>query len=911
VSRQVRLLSLVAEAVADRAPVDWRALDAATGSGPRAPVVAALRWLDRLAATCAGGASLRPAIRGRVRLPIWVGLATAACLAVVLAGLLGVALGVPDRAAVPIGLQVAAALVFGVTGAALVMASNERRGCWLGGWFLTMAAAVSYRPMQWLLRLGPDAFPVREILACLVPEALMPVFLALFVRDFPRAARLSWADRYTKALVFWAALTAVVCGVGHILAAARRPLAPHAAPVFGFLARTHPDDTYWLLLYAPAAFALVLMLARRHRAEEEERRRVTLFVTGLALGLAPAIVVIVLGAVLPPVRQLLADARALRIVAFAVYGLALTTPLTTAYAIRAQGVLSVRFVVRRAVQHLLARSTLSVLAFVPSALLLLLLFVHRDESLARILSGGNGFLLAACAAVASLSLAARGPLLARLDRALLPRRGDHGRSLYHANQNLLRAHGGDEVLELLMEEIRRALGAKGCVLPATDRGYLSRQGSVRSIPGGSAIAALAQSGDGPLLVDPLDARSVFRWLPEADRGIVVDGGVALIVPIPGSTRPRAVLALQTPEDCEPYTTEDLVYLAALASAGGMALARSWTPHRIEDAALDERTAGECRSCGSVSETDEGHCRCGAPLEPCLLPVVLNGKFRLNRRLGVGAMGVVYEAEDLDLGRTVALKTLPRVSPDLALRLRQEARSMARVLHSRLAMIFGCESWRGVPVLVLERLAGTLASRLGSPLGLRESLEVGVAASEGLTAMHVQGLLHRDIKPSNVGFSRQGGIKLLDFGLAHLLSEATDRALSRQECGSDRPIGVADLDLSSRVVGTPLYCSPERLQGAEAGPQDDVWSLSLLLYELLAGEHPWRRPGALPGDARAIPDLETLRPGCPSEIASLFRRALSVRVAERPRSAAALRSELIGRLKYVAETSPYLGEPGLG
>lgn len=908
--RHARLLSQVAEAIADRMPVDWTSLGTTALPGGGEAVVAALRSIDRLAETCAGGPATKPATRGASIRPLWVGAVALACLGVIVAGVFGVIFGVPDGRAVPIGLQIAVGLTFGAVGAWLIVAATEKRGVWLGGWYLAMAAAVSYRPMQWLVLLAPDSGPLRELLAGLVPEVFVSFFLALFVRTFPRAVRLSWADRYARTVLVLAAVTAAVCCVGHVVAAARSPLAPHADPLFGSLARTHPSDLYWLLLLTPAALALLLMLARRRSADDEERRRVSLFILGFALGLAPAILVIALGAALPSVRRLMDDPQELRRLAFVTYGLALTTPFITAYAIRTHHVLSVRLIVRRAVQHLLARSTLSLAAFVPSALLMTHLFAHRDESLSALASGGDGLMLATLASVALVSLAARGPLLGRVDRALLPRRGDRSGSLYHANQNLLRACSSEEAFELLMKEIQLTLGAEGSVLAAAEAGYLSHQGRVRSIPRDSAIAALVRSGDGPFLVDPLDARSVFRWLPEADRAIVVDGAVAVIAPVPGSAGPQAIVAVQAPADREPYTSEDLVYLGALASAGGMALAHGSTSRRIETLTLDERTAGECRSCGLVLEISEGVCQCGAPLEASPLPVVLNGKFRLTRRLGAGGMGVVYEAEDLDLGRCVALKTLPRVSPDLALRLRQEARSMARVLHPRLAMIFGCESWRGVPVLVLERLAGTLASRLGSPLGLRETLEVGVAAAEGLAAMHVQGLLHRDIKPSNVGFSRQGGVKLLDFGIAHLLSEAAGQVFSSSEAEGGRPIAVTDLDLSSRVIGTPLYCSPERLAGAEADASDDVWSLSLLLYELLAGEHPWRRPGALAGDPRAIPDLRTSRPGCPPDIASFFVRALGSKPAERPRSASALRVELIARLRGVAETSPYTEESGL-
>jgi hypothetical protein len=881
----------VAEAIADRMPIDWAAFRPRVSGDTRDRLFDALRSLDRLAI---GATMTQPTIptarTGVSALPRWALPGPALSVLVVAAGLLGAVIGVPQAGAAPVGLQLAGVLVFGSMGAWLLVGAVDSRGAWLGAFYLTIAASVAYSPMLWLLPLLPEGV-FRAAVACLVPEVLMPLYLACFVRGFPRVPRWSFADRVSVINIRAAAVVAATCAAGHVLAVSRQPKAPHAHPAFGWLARSSSSDAYWQLLLLLGGLSLAVMLARRRRAEGDERARGSLFIAGVALGLTPTIALVVLHAAVPSVRQWLADPASFQGAAYLTGGLALTVPFTTAHAVRTQHVVSARFALRGALRPLLARSTLSVASLVPTGVLVAHLVRHSDRSLAALFSGGDALLSLGLTALGLAGIAARGPLLRRLDRVLMPRRGDWQASLFRASQNLRRARGADEVMDLLMREIKSTLGANGCIMPAVGEAYVSRGGRVASVRCESSLAVLSLAADGPFLVQPDSPGSLFRWLPDSERSLVVDGGIAVILPVPGGSEgPCALLALDAPMDGEPYSPEDLLYLGALATAGGMAIDSSNGDRRLHFArvTLGDRVAGECRACGLLHPEASEICACGASLEEALLPIVLNGKFRLTRRLGAGSMGVAYEAEDLDLARTVALKTLPRVSPDLALRMRQEARSMARVLHPRLAMIFGCESWQGVPVLVLEHLAGTLAARLDCPWRVREALEIGLATAEGLAVMHDHGLLHRDVKPSNIGFAHEGGVKILDFGIAHLLTEAADHAQAGHLIAGSRCISAADLDLSSRVLGTPLYCSPERLEGAPAGPVDDVWSLCLLLYELIAGVHPWRAgTGSVPGNR--IPDIRELRGDCPAPVASFLLRALSARVGDRPASARALRA----------------------
>ena len=188
------------------------------------------------------------------------------------------------------------------------------------------------------------------------------------------------------------------------------------------------------------------------------------------------------------------------------------------------------------------------------------------------------------------------------------------------------------------------------------------------------------------------------------------------------------------------------------------------------------------------------------------------------------MGIVYLALDTSLDRLVAVKTLHRLSPSEARRLRREARALATLQHGHLEMIYAVESWRGSPILVLEYLAGgTLAFRLGrGPLDVADAVELGVTMAEALHSLHRVGVLHCDIKPSNIGFTAKHVPKLLDFGLATAAS-------TRQAPMSSRPAAVVQMTTDTHTdtfaghafletrgagpAGTLMYMSPEAIDGA--------------------------------------------------------------------------------------------------
>ncbi len=323
-------------------------------------------------------------------------------------------------------------------------------------------------------------------------------------------------------------------------------------------------------------------------------------------------------------------------------------------------------------------------------------------------------------------------------------------------------------------------------------------------------------------------------------------------------------------------------------------------------AADDSTAGECRTCGAVFRATVKPCKfCGGESEIAVVPYVLLGKFRFAKRVGKGGMGVVYRAFDLSLRRTVAIKTLPRVSPEHAVRLRREARAMASIVHPNLALIFGLETWRGTPMLIFEFLeGGTLAARLAqAPMGWKDGLDLGIVLSNVLVRIHASGILHRDVKPSNIGFTLENTPKLLDFGLARIV----DSRVSFEESGDVDPGAYAPdttlpphsdlkpITVTHGLVGTPMYLSPEAVANDPPDASFDLWSLTMVLYESIAGSNPMRRSTLQETldciSKAAVPDLREIVPECPESVAAFFLDALARDRARRPGSAGELKSRL--------------------
>jgi non-specific serine/threonine protein kinase len=275
-------------------------------------------------------------------------------------------------------------------------------------------------------------------------------------------------------------------------------------------------------------------------------------------------------------------------------------------------------------------------------------------------------------------------------------------------------------------------------------------------------------------------------------------------------------------------------------------------------------------------------------------------YRILDKLGEGGMGIVFLAEDERLGRRVALKLIRSdpTDPNAGARLIREARVAASVSHPSICQVFDLGEWNGQPFLVMELVEGeTLTTRLsGGPLPVQEALRIALSVVEALSALHGHGIVHRDLKPSNV-FVTPTGVKVLDFGLARPLYSRNDRTLTvvTQE-------GI--------VVGTPQYAAPEQLSGDTFDARADLFSMGVILFEMLAGKPPFAGATLAALVHAVMYDTPPVLTGSAAIAAvdHVVHRALAKAPSERYQSAEALATdirELMGLVDIdrVAEARP--------
>jgi serine/threonine protein kinase len=257
--------------------------------------------------------------------------------------------------------------------------------------------------------------------------------------------------------------------------------------------------------------------------------------------------------------------------------------------------------------------------------------------------------------------------------------------------------------------------------------------------------------------------------------------------------------------------------------------------------------------------------------------MFGGRYEVGALLGRGGVGQVYAATDRRLGRPVAVKVLRHdlaEQPAVRRRFETEARAAARLTHPNVVAVYDSGEDDGVPYLVMEQLPGrTLADEFANgPLRVERSRELAVEILGALAVAHTAGIVHRDIKPANVLLTRDGHVKVADFGIAKT-AEAADQTLTGQ------------------LVATPAYLAPEQAAGEPASPRSDLYALGVVLYEALSGRRPF--PGETPlavlraiEEARPVP-LEQTRPGLPPSLVAVVKRAMARDPSQRFASAAAM------------------------
>jgi serine/threonine protein kinase len=265
-----------------------------------------------------------------------------------------------------------------------------------------------------------------------------------------------------------------------------------------------------------------------------------------------------------------------------------------------------------------------------------------------------------------------------------------------------------------------------------------------------------------------------------------------------------------------------------------------------------------------------------------IPQIIAGRFRVECEIGRGGMGTVYRATHLGLDRPVAVKVLKKEiasDPEVAERFMREARTMAKLRHPRAAMIFDAGRLAdGRPFIIMEHAEGrTLADTLQTegPFAPARAVRVAAEICEVLAEAHALGIVHRDLKPSNIMLTDRG-VCVLDFGIAKVLAGGPDATRTHPTTES------------GLVIGTPRYMSPEQCLGQKVGPASDLYSVGVLVYEMLAGRPPFvdqLASAVLVKQATQAPaPLVALRPDAPRALAVAVHTLLGKNPVNRPRTA---------------------------
>jgi len=286
-----------------------------------------------------------------------------------------------------------------------------------------------------------------------------------------------------------------------------------------------------------------------------------------------------------------------------------------------------------------------------------------------------------------------------------------------------------------------------------------------------------------------------------------------------------------------------------------------------------------------------------------VPQFIAGRFRIEREIGTGGMGTVYLATHLGLERPVAVKIIRREfagDADVADRFLREARTMAKLRHPNAAMIFDAGNLPdGRHFIVMEFVEGETLSQALARQGrfsATEAVNIATQICDVLEEAHRLGIVHRDLKPSNILLGKRG-VCVLDFGVAKVLASSAEATHTHASTGS------------GQIVGTPRYMSPEQCLGQRVGARSDLYSLGILLYEMLAGRPPFVDPlqsALLVKQATApAPPLPRLRQDIPRPLALAVHSLLAKRPDDRPRTAALAKMLLERSLTRPESTLPDL------
>jgi eukaryotic-like serine/threonine-protein kinase len=589
-------------------------------------------------------------------------------------------------------------------------------------------------------------------------------------------------------------------------------------------------------------------------------------------------------------------------------------PITFGYAIARHRLLGVEVVLRRGLQYLLARNVLRIALWLPVLGLVYTFVSNADKTVAEVLLERSAYFYGFLIAAGLLSVKYRPQLTEWLDRKFFREAYKQEKILLALIDSLNSCESVPEISRLVCDRVDLALHPTVAHLFYRDPehqdftiGHSSSGDTAMAIP--EDFAAISIMQDRSRVLD-LPASGKDRLPPNEEQWFRARGVTILVAMKGADERLCGLVLLGDKKSEEPYSAGDRELLQAIAGQAAMVWENLWLKERMRReqqirrdvlAHVDSRGINlmkECEVCGRCFDRlDEV---CPDDRAPLVFTVpferTLDNRYRLDRRLGRGGMGVVYEASDMRLRRAVAVKVLHGAlfgAQDAMRRFEREARASGRISHGHVVRTYdyGVIGNDGA-YLVMELLRG---STWRAELNRAGTLDPLLVASwldqtlDGLEAAHQLGLIHRDLKPENLMICRgsdgvgPGVLKILDFGLA-----------KNQLLQSDGDTTIAGLTVPGTLLGTYTYMSPEQLSGLPMDVRSDLFAVGVIAVESLTGERPFR--GSTLSDlVRAVlHDTYQLAGDGPAmrRVDACLQKALAKDPKDRYGSAAAMRAELV-------------------
>jgi hypothetical protein len=586
-------------------------------------------------------------------------------------------------------------------------------------------------------------------------------------------------------------------------------------------------------------------------------------------------------------------------------------PITLGYAAIKHRVLGINVVIRRGIQYLLAKNVLRLFLLLPVFFVAWQIVAYRDRSIVDIIGRTSVYTDAVAVLSVGASLRYRHELIVWVDRKFFREAFDQEAVLLELIERIITAESIGEIGILIGKRVRAALHVArltiACRMPQDQS--MTSVFSSNGYHGDLSVEAYTylielmgpERTAVPIPTNTSERNPVTEQVSEPFRG-------GLVVPVRNShDQLIGFLLLGEKASEEPYTRRDREMLQAVASQMGIALDLVWLRQRlIVEKTLRERAVElldprslklvkECANCGSCFDAESENCSNDAsPLNsPLLVERTVDGKYRLDRRIGSGGFGAVYEAWDLRLRRRVAVKIMTGIpNRSAGWRFEREARAAARLNHPNIIALYDYGVARPDGAFICMELVHGSSWRAELRRMGAVSPQIAVEWFDQLlmaiAAAHAEGVIHRDLKPENVLISRRDGdeplIKVLDFGVSKMRFVELDDA--------------TNVTFAGTVVGTIGYMSPEQFSGGTVDERSDIFSLGVMLVETLTGRRPFTGPGRSELFASLMNQAIRITAGDrePRELNAVVRRCLAIKPTQRYRSITEMRRELIPALR---------------